>query len=828
MKAAAQKAAAASKAAASKAAAGKAAGGKASGLKKKAAATAKGSALGRVVAAKQAAATWAEAVKAKAGKGEGRGRGGAEGKGTAKGGEADVFNPSFVSSLIQGSRELVARDGSQQVAGLANAEEGAKDKKELLRAMVVVDSLQRQLDSEGSARKRMIHKLKKEQKRAKLMCEILREQQAMFLYESNDAPQDNAGDGSDSGLSSSMQRNGAVNEIAAKIQRIEKEVKDRESQMQELESVQIEFEKDADNLRQTVHGTLKELGARGAESATVRKEIEGLRAAVKGSLDKIRRREEEKERKIARQQQARDEFFLTRLSEVEARAAAAERELGAVTHGVGRLDSTLMRAESRLMGNDALGVSSPIRTSPHMSRAASPLRGTCALTFAGSQGAFRPTTATHCDFHHPPSRCCCSHAGAGSPGWQSSPASPRSFSPLSHSPAGWSDVPQYCASRRCPTNHGFDPGAQGMTDSTRQRHAPGRSVSFQEGHHESVNFENDSRRGRAITIPTTTTMNSSYWDAAPKSGVGGEGAETGTSRMPNGETCSPQDGGQQREATPLESQASTGRDTSHPECTPNTVGRNTHTDPRHAAGPTLSQGTDELPPGASRGLDIKSATDVLKGALEDVRSQLNSGEGDAHLLARLEDFMGKLHEIEGEHDAKVRSLESEWSTRLARAEERLAQSLEVGKPWRRVKHHGLIPAGEANTQKGCICCSRTHQCPVPNAQAGIAQVPAGNRPACSNTRTCRYKCSQTTEKAILVGRKTQWERVAAGDIWKQTGLAPLLSYNNHAWPKSCTVRISRNPCQRNVGAETNAATGAIISVAQTQLCEHKPPQSCAR
>ena len=39
-------------------------------------------------------------------------------------------------------------------------------------AAKVVDSLQRQLDGEGAARKRMISKLKKEQKRAKLMCEV--------------------------------------------------------------------------------------------------------------------------------------------------------------------------------------------------------------------------------------------------------------------------------------------------------------------------------------------------------------------------------------------------------------------------------------------------------------------------------------------------------------------------------------------------------------------------------------------------------------------------------------------------------------------------------
>lgn len=44
--------------------------------------------------------------------------------------------------------------------------------------MQVVDSLQRQLSEEGAARKRMISKLKKEQKRAKLMCEVWQ-----FLWE---------------------------------------------------------------------------------------------------------------------------------------------------------------------------------------------------------------------------------------------------------------------------------------------------------------------------------------------------------------------------------------------------------------------------------------------------------------------------------------------------------------------------------------------------------------------------------------------------------------------------------------------------------------------
>ena len=48
--------------------------------------------------------------------------------------------------------------------------------------------------------------------------------------------------------------------------------------------------------------------------------------------------------------QARDHFFLSRLSEVEARAAAAERELRAVSNGVERLDSHLRVGAGRIHG----------------------------------------------------------------------------------------------------------------------------------------------------------------------------------------------------------------------------------------------------------------------------------------------------------------------------------------------------------------------------------------------------------------------------------------------------------------------------------------------
>ncbi|GMH41978.1 hypothetical protein BSKO_09897 [Bryopsis sp. KO-2023] len=333
----------------------------------------------------------------------------------------------------------------------------AAEKKELMKAMAVVEGLQNQMNEEGTKRQRMMAKLKKEQKKAKLMCEILKEQKALLIEENS-----SSGESSEFGDSDSQSRNGDLQDLEAGVRKLEQEIAERNAKLAELECMGEKFQADADLLKRTVNDAVQSLGEQGLETTQTRKEIESLRNAVEQSLNNFRSAEEEREIKWHHQQKAsehcvlkiivlhpllqeltsdlfplpqvRDDFFLARLQDIETRAVTAERELLNVSGGVDWLDAQIGTARDTLLSapkyNTGLSQSPSVH---HRRNESSPKRcsacvnmetGPEATLLEGNSVNFPITTKeqSRADFRLSP------QGGLPSPSRQDSPG-------------GWSDVP---------------------------------------------------------------------------------------------------------------------------------------------------------------------------------------------------------------------------------------------------------------------------------------------------------------------------------------------------------------------------------------------------